>query len=112
MNFVLFIIIGVGITNLAVNASIFDYPRDYLIELSNDSNYFRWVSKLITCMMCSGFWVGFLMTLDSSFAIENPVYGGAVISVCSYLFGTTTDYLDLLIAEKGVRLGITEAEEE
>jgi hypothetical protein len=112
INLILFILIGVGITNLAVNASILDIPRDFVINKTMETKYFSWVEKLISCMMCSGFWVGFLMSIDSSLLVNNPIYGGAIISVCSYLFGSIVDNLDLSVAIKGSQLGVEEAEED
>jgi len=112
LNLILFIIIGLGITNLVVNATVLDNPRDYIINFSQNYRYFKWISSLITCMMCSGFWVGFFMSLDSSISITSPIYGGAIISVCSYIFGSMMDYLDLSIAIKGNKLGTENVEEE
>ena len=61
------IIIGWSITNIVVNGSIFDGVRIYLMVKS------QMFSKLLTCMQCSGFWVGivlgFLSVLDH---IINP----------------------------------------
>lgn len=49
------IIIGWSITNILVNGSILDRPRIYLMVKS------RTLSKLLTCMQCSGFWVGVIL---------------------------------------------------
>ena len=48
----LLIIIGWSITNIIVNGSIFDGIRIYLMVKN------QMFSKLLTCMQCSGFWVG------------------------------------------------------
>jgi uncharacterized membrane protein YvlD (DUF360 family) len=48
----LLIIIGWSITNIIVNGSIFDEIRIYLMVKN------QMFSKLLTCMQCSGFWVG------------------------------------------------------
>ncbi len=115
MNLMLFIIIGVGITNLAVNASILDNPRNFVIEWASNTEGFSWVAKLISCMMCSGFWVGFFLTIHFWFSDGisfNPVYGGAIVSLFSYAFGSMMDYLDLSIAVVGSEIEeIEEAEE-
>lgn len=100
LNLLLFIIIGVSITNLAVNASILDTPREFIINKVEDSKYFAWVGKLITCMMCSGFWVGFLLSFDNNFQIS-PIYAGAIISLAAQTVGTLLDYLDVGIVYKG-----------
>jgi hypothetical protein len=91
-NLILFILVGIGITNLAVNATVLDYPRGFITKKS------PWVGRLITCMMCFGFWVGIVLAFN--FEI-NPVYGGAIISLLSYTFGTLIDYVELSTALKG-----------
>ena len=48
----IFTIIGWSITNIIVNGSIFDGIRIYLMVKN------QMFSKLLTCMQCSGFWVG------------------------------------------------------
>jgi hypothetical protein len=48
-------LIGWSLTNLLVNGSIFDSLRNYLLVK------FPYISKLLSCMQCSGFWVGCLI---------------------------------------------------
>lgn len=63
----LLIIIGWSITNILVNGSILDGPRIYLMVKS------RTLSKLLTCMQCSGFWVGVILGFFSALGfIINP----------------------------------------
>jgi hypothetical protein len=60
-------IIGWSITNIIVNGSIFDGLRVYLMVKSQT------FSKLLTCMQCSGFWVGVILGIFSLFHhIVNP----------------------------------------
>lgn len=90
METVLFLIIGWSITSILVNGSIFDSLRVYLIVK------FPSLSKLMTCMQCSGFWVGFIIGLFSiSGLIVNPIgdlisqdskYLSGFLSVLSYSF--------------------------
>ena len=65
----IFTLIGWSITNIIVNGSIFDAIRIYLMVKN------QMFSKLLTCMQCSGFWVGvilgFFTLLDH---IQNPFY--------------------------------------
>lgn len=60
--------LGWSITNTLVNGSIFDPLRTYL-QVMNPA-----LAKLLTCMQCSGFWVGiglgFLISADQ---IVNPL---------------------------------------
>lgn len=111
LNLLLLIIIGIGITNLAVNAVVFDNPRDFIISKVSGTKYFSWVEELITCMMCSGFWVGFLMSFDGTFEIFNPIYSGAIVSVSSYMFGSIMDYIDILVAGSSFEIDNEDTEE-
>lgn len=90
-NILLIILAGVGITNLIVNASILDIPRNFLSEKSNFMN------GLINCMMCSGFWVGLILGLLTG---TNFIFIGSIISLLSYFFGKLIDYIDISIAAK------------
>jgi hypothetical protein len=71
--------LGWSITNVLVNGSILDPVRVYL-QIMHPS-----LAKLLTCMQCSGFWVGvlvgFLITADQ---LINPlsglVIGNSIIS--------------------------------
>lgn len=71
--------LGWSITNVLVNGSILDPVRVYLQVMHPT------LAKLLTCMQCSGFWVGvllgFLITADQ---LVNPfaglVIGNSIIS--------------------------------
>jgi hypothetical protein len=93
--FLLILLAGIGITNLVVNASLFDNLRDFVIKESD------FLGKLITCMMCSGFWVGFVLGL---FGDINPIYLGASISLLSFLVGIISNYFEILTALKASEL--------
>jgi len=65
----LLIIIGWSITNIIVNGSIFDEIRIYLMVKN------QMFSKLLTCIQCSGFWVGIGLGIFSVLDhIVNPFY--------------------------------------
>ena len=52
---ILFFILGWSITSILVNGSIFDSLRIYTqVKVPI-------LSKLLTCMQCSGFWIGFFL---------------------------------------------------
>jgi hypothetical protein len=60
-------ILGWSITNNLVNGEIFTPLRVYLQVM------YPFLSKLLTCMQCSGFWVGILLGfLVSANQIFNP----------------------------------------
>ena len=92
LNFILFLLIGVGITNIVVNASILEPFRDFITKKST------LFGKLISCMLCTGFWVGILLWLVDpkifeSFSMLAPICAGAVISLLSSFYDILTDYL-------------------
>jgi hypothetical protein len=53
MEIILFILGVVGMTHIIVDASIFQWLRDYM-----DKHLPEKVSKLIHCYQCTGFWCG------------------------------------------------------
>lgn len=86
ISLLLFILVGVGITNIVVNASILSWIRDWLMKHSN------FLNGLLSCMLCSGFWIGcFLSFFYPNISI---VAGGAIISLLSYTFGIIIAYID------------------
>lgn len=92
INFFIFALAGIGITNIIVNASILDIPRDFLSDKS------EFAEKLLSCMLCSGFWVGILLWSFMPgqfdfFGIIAPVCSGAIISLLSSFYDIFTDYL-------------------
>lgn len=104
INFLLFILSGIGITNLVVNATILDGPREYM---GNKSSFLK---KLLSCMTCSGFWVGFV--LGFLFNI-NPMVAAATISLLSTKFSYFKEYVELVIALRAKQLeAISEKDED
>lgn len=89
MAFLLFLLAGIGITNIIVNATILDNPRNFVIKNS------RILGKLITCMMCTGFWVGFFLGIHAGL---NPIYMGGAVSLLSYILNEFIEYLQVLTA--------------
>jgi hypothetical protein len=92
IEFFMFLFAGIGITNIVVNASLLDFPRDFIIE---HSSFF---GKLVTCMLCTGFWVGILLWVFAPatfgmFGILAPLCAGATISLFSSFYDIVTDYL-------------------
>lgn len=90
VNLLLFILIGVGITNIVVNASVLDNIKEWLYKKLWK---YEWVEVLLSCMLCSGFWVGFIVSL---FFTTNPIFGGAIISLASHFYGNIMYYIDVL----------------
>ena len=85
MNFLIYILIGWGITDILVNGSIFKGVRNYFLVKSPA------IGKLFSCVQCSGFWVGILMGIlfylnlifspfDKSYFLSDVIASGALIS--------------------------------
>ena len=85
MNFLIYILIGWGITDILVNGSIFNEIRNYFLVK------FPSIGKLFSCVQCSGFWVGILMGIlfysdfifppfDKSHFLSDIFISGALIS--------------------------------
>jgi hypothetical protein len=66
---VMFMIAAYGMTTIVVYGSIFNGLRNKIkIAGSEVGNYltrplFKFISDLITCMLCTGTWVGFFLSL-------------------------------------------------
>lgn len=101
---ILFIIIGVGITNLIVNASMLDKFRSYI---ANKSGFLK---QLLSCMMCSGFWVGIILTIFQPDL--DLLSGGIIISFFSYIVGIVLDYLHILTAVASLNFEDQDLEDE
>ncbi len=85
MNFLIYILIGWGITDILVNGSIFNGIRNYFLVKSPA------IGKLFSCIQCSGFWVGILMgclfysdlifsPFEKSHFLSDILISGALIS--------------------------------
>ena len=81
----LFILIGTGITNLVVNATILDSLRDFMILKSEelDETFGELIESLLSCMMCAGFWLGALVSI---FFPINFLAAGIIISLTSHFY--------------------------
>lgn len=101
---ILFILIGTGITNIVVNASILDKVREMLSEQS------EFLEGLLECMLCSGFWVGAILSIG--YAEVGFIAGGAIISLMSYTFGSLMDYIHTSVSVFEAQIEQTDVEEE
>jgi hypothetical protein len=68
MFFLIWIIVGWSITSILVNGTIFDSVRNYLIVKTPP------ISKLMTCIQCSGFWVGVFLGICSMFYLAPDLF--------------------------------------
>ena len=79
MNNIPFWLIGcIGITLIITTGKIFAPLRVYLKGFSVQYNPLRVLGELLSCSMCSGFWVGFIWSFfayDVGF-LEGVLWGG------------------------------------
>lgn len=65
MSLLFWILAGYGMTTIIVYGSIFESLRDWVISKS------KFFGKLITCMMCTSWWVGAFMSLTLGGLCDN-----------------------------------------
>ena len=69
MLLLIWILIAYGMTNILVYGSIFDTPRNFIkawgyTEGVPLQTFFKFISDLISCVMCTSTWVGFFLSLS------------------------------------------------
>jgi hypothetical protein len=84
-----FIFATVGITMIITISSVFLPIREFVESQS------RPLGELIGCSMCTGFWMGVLIS-SLSYNI-NPVYGGAIASFFSWFLIGVAELIQLRI---------------
>lgn len=66
---IMFMIVAYGMTTILVYGSIFNGLRDKIRKAGTDEGFiltrplFKFISDLISCMLCTGTWVGFFLSL-------------------------------------------------
>jgi len=72
------IILAYGLSQILVYGSIFDTQRQWIHAWAELSPILKFVSGLISCMMCTSTWVGFFLGLTvfspTSFLYEMPTW--------------------------------------
>lgn len=68
MLLLIWILIAYGMTNILVYGSIFSVPRDLIKAWGETENvplqgFFKFISDLISCVMCTSTWVGFFLSV-------------------------------------------------
>jgi hypothetical protein len=68
MIILVWLLIAYGMTNILVYGSIFQGLRDWLTKMGNREFFpfngvFKFISDLVSCMMCTSTWVGFFLSL-------------------------------------------------
>ena len=86
------IILAYGLSQILVYGSIFDTQRQWVHAWAELSPILKFISGLISCMMCTSTWVGFFMSL-------------ALFSPCNYCFDTnivSSTFFDGMLASGSV----------
>ena len=73
------IILAYGLSQILVYGSIFDTQRQWIHAWAELSPILKFVSGLISCMMCTSTWVGFFMSLVL-FSPTNYCFDANVVS--------------------------------
>ena len=89
--FLLFVLSTIGLTHIITHGKIFDYPRDWIAGQSQLS----WISDMIECYQCCGFWCGLLLgALIFPFSIITILACGFASSFLAVWASIYLDYLD------------------
>lgn len=86
MEIVLAILLVYGITNIVVYSSLFEPLRNYISTKVDTHKAMLYLYRLITCMMCFGFWVGaFVGYFYGPFHPFNIIFNGAIYSGTTWI---------------------------
>ena len=84
---VIFMLVAYGMTTILVYGSIFNGLRNMIHKLGSDDGFalsrppFNFISELIQCMLCTGTWVGFYLSLTFFSPIHNFIGLNEYISI-------------------------------
>lgn len=106
MNFIIFLVVCAGITNIVVNSKLFEPIRRFFNSFVQSG-----VFPIINCSMCFGFWCGLFIYLlmsyfDPKLIVTNKWYidmvlFGACASISSYILcNIVNDYGIKIFKEK------------
>lgn len=85
MELLITILLAYGMTNIIVNGSIFEAFREWFAHRA-DKWIFEKIYQLVSCMMCTGFWVGaFLGMVLGPFPWWNILFNGCLFSGSTWL---------------------------
>ena len=82
-----FILASCGVTFIITYSSIFEPIRTFIEKRSD------FFGELLSCPMCAGFWVGIVISV-LDFKDYNPIYAGAITSLCCWIAATFTFYIN------------------
>lgn len=75
----------IGITLIITSGKVFAPLRKFLLSFKNGINPMKWLGLLLSCPMCTGWWVGFLWSYFFLGAqLLGAVLVGGLISLMAY----------------------------
>lgn len=86
VEFLIFTLGCSGITVILVMSYVLEPVRLFLSKRS------RHIEKLLSCTMCTGFWVG--VAASAPFGV-NPVFGGAISSLFSWTISSVVEAFNM-----------------
>lgn len=75
----------VGLTLALASGKVLDPLRNYLKRFTHPWNPGPWLAELLSCSMCTGFWVGFFYALAQGDHILGCVLLGGIVSLLAML---------------------------
>lgn len=91
--FIIYLMVGIGLTNILVNASILETLRQNISQKNNI------IGEMLECMLCTGFWTGMFLGLFYpiiNFFLLNIIISGIIISLFSNIYSIVFELLIVL----------------
>jgi|TARA_R100000008_G_scaffold76542_2_gene56478 hypothetical protein len=96
MELLYFVLAAHGLTQILVYGSIFDKVRP------TDG----WIGKLLSCPMCTGFWVGVLLFgINGYTELFTYEYNLANLLILGWLSSGTSYILSVMFCDNGIQIG-------
>lgn len=92
---------SVGVTLIVTTGKVFKPLREWLSGFVKRLNPLRILGDLISCPMCTGFWVGFLWKwlIGGVHVVDGLMWGG-LVSLSAYVADLVVGFLELFIGER------------
>ena len=95
MNLLAFILCAYGMTQILVYGKIFDSIRPTK----------GWWGELLSCAMCTGFWVGvFLWAINGFTELFTFDYTFVNFLICGWISSGTSYFISMLVNDDGIKI--------